>query len=306
MMQNEAQPMASSLLRFIALDEDFRLVACENTALVREAAARHGLRGLAAVALGRALGAVQLLATLSKGDERVTLQIIGDGPLRGVMADAWSDGRARGYVSEAVDEPASPDVRPRVSKVLGRRGTITLYRDMGLKDLYQGTGELIQGEIDEDVESYLRVSEQVPSAVGCEVLLDESGEVSRSVAFLVQGMPGTKEQEGDFVREAQHRLRTGLLRQHLLAGETDLALMAATLVEGALLRQLSETPLRFECPCNHERVTRALTTLGPEELEAMAEKDEGTELACQFCSMVYPVSAEELRSLASSLRSTLN
>lgn len=285
------------LLRFISKDGCFRLVSCVNTSVVREVVRRHGLSGLAAAALGRTLTAAQLLATLTKGNERVTLQLVGSGPLRGVVADAWSSGKVRGYVHEPVVVHHRGRGRPRVSRVLGRQGSVTVFRDLGLKEVYQGTGSLIQGEVDEDVEGYLRQSEQIPTALGCEVLLGDAAEVLASVGLMVQSMPGTREQEGDPVREAQHFLRTGGLRRAIERGTLDPALLAAEVVSGHEIRELSRTTLSFSCLCSKERVARALLTLGPAELKEMIEEDGGAELSCHFCGTVYRAAGDELQGL---------
>ncbi|MFN3200840.1 MAG: Hsp33 family molecular chaperone HslO [Bradymonadia bacterium] len=168
-----SEPTTDNLHRFISLDHSFRVVAAVNTEVVREACLRHNITGLAAVALGRALTAAQLMATLGKNEERITIQIRGSGPLRGIVVDAWSNGGARGYVTEPV-QVTPPEGRIWLYKLVGRQGTVTVQRDVGLKDIYQGTRELVQGEVDEDIEGYLRNSEQIPSALGCDVILDEA------------------------------------------------------------------------------------------------------------------------------------
>jgi len=292
----------SRLHRLLATDSSFRALACDTTELVSEAARRHGVSGLAAVALGRTLTAAQLLATLTKGTERITLQLVGDGPLRGVVADAWSDGRTRGYLHEKLLLPHTGPRRPSLRRALGAVGTVTVFRDLGLKEIYQGHGAFNMGEVDEDVEAYLRVSEQVPTALGCEVLLDDAGQAVRVAAgVMIQAMPGTQEQEGDPVREAQHALRTGVLRHALEGGERDPDLLAATVVPGYALRRLSVTPLSFHCPCDRSRVEGALLTLGVDELRKILQEDGGTTLGCHFCGEQYALDAEDLQALISGL-----
>lgn len=304
--EGQSPSAADQLVRLLSVDGSFRVVACVNTSVVQEAARRHDLTGLAAVALGRALTAGQLLATLTKGDERISLQLTGDGPLRGLMVDAWANGDVRGYVHEPVLAEHEGSGRPWVASVLGRNGVVQVFRDLGLKDLYQGTGTLTVGEVDEDLETYLRVSEQIPSALGCEVLLDEAGAVIASAGVLVQAMPGTKEQEGDPVREAQHRLRTGVLRRSLSEGARDPCFLAAQLVADFLLRILFTGPVRFHCPCDKERVTRALITLGPVELEGMVQDLHGAEVTCHFCANRYTFGEAEVLALIQEIRAKLN
>ncbi len=296
-----------TLRRYISLDGTFRVVVCLNTAAVAEAITRHRLVGLAAVALGRTMTAAQLLATLTKGEERVTLQVVGDGPIRGVVADAWSNGGVRGYVYEPAVLPLGEGPKRQwVSKAIGRSGVVTVFRDLGLKDIYQGHGTLVQGEIDEDVEGYLRTSEQIPTALGCETILRGDGEVLVSGGIMVQAMPGTKEREGDPVREAQHRLRTGYLRKALEAGDRDLAALAAGLVEGHLLKALADVPLEFTCPCSRQRVLDALATLGPKELESMIREDGRVETTCRFCGERYVIPGQELERILQDLKRRLN
>jgi len=156
------------------------------------------------------------LATLTKGEERVTVQIKGDGPIGSITADANGHGQVRGYVANPTGGGSLPPGRPRLATVVGQRGIINVVRDLGLKELYQGQIPLVTGEIDEDVEAYLRVSEQVPSALGCEVVLDDHGAVVAAGGLLLQALPGG---EADSLRETQHLLRTGRLYELLAAGE---------------------------------------------------------------------------------------
>ena len=199
-------PESDHLIRAISEEANLRLVAAVTTELVAAAARRHGLSPSATLALGRTLTSGLLLATLTKGDERVSVQLLGDGPLGSVTVDATAKGDVRGYVLHPEAGPVAVHGRGNVAAVLGRHGVVNVLRDLGLKELYQGQVALTTGEIDEDIEAYLRSSEQVPSALGCEVLLDASGQVVGAAGVLVQSLPG-----GDFesVREMQHALRTG-------------------------------------------------------------------------------------------------
>ena len=298
--RSEDAPPTAVLSRCLATDDSFRVVACVNTDVVVEAATRHNLVGLDAMVLGRTLTAAQLLATLTKGDERVTVQVAGDGPVGGAVADAWSSGAARGHLRKTTGEMASKpwaEGRTWLTKHVGR-GLVTVLRDLGLKDIYQGVGAMRLGEIDEDVEAYLRVSEQIPSALGCEVRTDDEGRVVESVGVMVQSVPGTREQEGDAVRETQHRLRTGRLYRAVRDGFGDVEALAAHMVEGFPIRALVRTTLRFTCRCDRERVTAALLTLGAGELLDIARTDGVAAATCHFCSRRFEVGESELRALA--------
>ena len=280
--------MAGEIIRAVVGAGAARVVAAVTTAAVAEAARRHRTAGVATVALGRAATAGLLLATLTKGEEGVTVQLLGDGPLGTVTVDAGSTGRVRGYV-------ARPEVAAGTVAAAVGHGLVSVIRDLGLRDRYSGSAAIVSGEIDEDLESYLTASEQVESALGCAVVLD-GGAVAAAGGVLVQALPG-----GDgaaLVAAARRRLRAGTLDAALAAG-TALALAAAALAGLDGVEVLSAGPVGFHCPCSRERVVGALVLCGPAEIAAMLRDDGGAEVRCNFCNERYAVGREELERLLS-------
>ena len=191
------------LLRALDADKAIRVVGAVTTELVREAARRHGLRGAAAVLLGRGLTAGCLLATLTKrDDERVRIAVHADGPLGRVLVDAYGDGRVRGcYLSEraarihAWPGPGRASLGPLVGP-----GQLMVARDMGLANTYQGVVQLRSGELDEDLERYLSDSEQLPSVLRCHVVVGPDGDVVRAAGVLAQTFPGSEPERLDRLR----------------------------------------------------------------------------------------------------------
>lgn len=300
----DAAPARDEIVRFLVADDSVRVVATVTTELSREAARRHGAVGGTAVALARGATAGLLLATLTKGGERVTLQILGDGPLGGLTADATDEGDVRAYVKGETLVPGGPAHRVSLAEAVGRNGIVNVIRDLGLKERYSGQSPLVTGEIDEDVETYLRTSEQIESALGCEAVLDAGAEVCVAGGILVQCMPGDDARAAFgrmLVRETQHRLRTGELYDALVrpAGRALDALDVARIVVGDLgpARLLDRRPVRFFCPCSRERVIEALFLLGEAELAAMVSAQNEAEVFCNFCGERYAVSAFELEAL---------
>lgn len=296
--------MGDLLVRGIDRAAGLRVAVAVTTDLAQEAARRHGAEGLGACALGRALTSSLLLATLTKGNERVTLQLQGDGPLGGITADATA-GDVRGYPIHPERARRPCDGRGRVVEVLGRHGVVNVLRDLGLKERYQGQIALVTGEVDEDVEGYLRSSEQVPSALGCDVVV-EGGEVRASAGCLVQALPEEVASYGghaaslpseprgpDTVRAAQHALRIGVLWEALVRGGHSPRGLAET-VYGGPLEFLDERPLRFACRCSREKVEDSLTLLGTIDLDEMIAEDGRAEVTCNFCSSHYLVEREAL------------
>jgi molecular chaperone Hsp33 len=287
-------PPPDLLVRAIAPAEDLRIVAALTTDVVKEAARRHGLVGPTSVAIGRALTSGLLLATMTKGDERVTLQLAGDGPLGGVVADANSAGEARAYVRHPdLKAPAAVGKRPLIGTLLGS-GVLNVVRDLGLRELYQGQVELASGEIDEDVEQYLKTSEQVVSAIACDVVLADDGAVVRAGGVLVQALPGA---HSDVVRDAATRLRQGALFELLADGDPGARELAAQLSPVHPIEFLADRPVRFQCRCSRERIVDTMRLLSTKELDEMIAEDKAAEVTCNFCSARYAVSVDELRSI---------
>jgi molecular chaperone Hsp33 len=276
------------LIRGVGRNATVRVVAVTTTSVAAEAVVRHHLSPSAACAVGRALTSGLLLATLTKGGERVTVQLVGDGPIGAITVDV-TDGNVRGYA-------ARPDAGPKdsplpVAETLGRHGVVNVLRDVGLRDRYQGQIALTTGEIDEDLENYLRTSEQVPSALGCEVILD-GDRVRAAGGILVQSLPGS---DPDSVREVQHALRTGALYRLLAAGVSS-PLELAQKVSGIDDLEVLEAdrPVRFQCRCSDDRITSMLGLLGTVDLDEMIAEDKPAEITCNFCNAVYRVDRPEL------------
>ncbi len=283
------------------------MLAASTSELVREACRRHELTGAAAIALGRALTASCLMATLTKDRrERLRIEIQGDGALGSILIDAHGDGRARGCLSKRASLPTPlPAARWRgdgpasISHVVGRVGKVVVTRDVGLEQQYQGVVALRSGEVDEDLEQYLTTSEQLPSALGCEVALDNLGRVQRAGGVLCQTFPGGDAAEVERLRES---LRGGALRQLLSLHERTTSELIGYALAGQEHESMGASALRFQCNCGRDTARSVISTLGADDIDALAEEAGRTEVRCSFCGQAYELTAAELHALASELR----
>jgi molecular chaperone Hsp33 len=280
-----ADKLIRGLLRGVTGVVGARVVAVVTTGVVAEARRRHDLHEAGTVALGRAATAALLFATLSKSpEERVTLQVLGDGPLGSVTVDADGAGAVRGFVRNAEIALDVGGRRPSLRKVIGS-GLVAVIRDLGRGTLYRGSTEINAGEIDEDLEAYLAKSEQVESALGCDVVVGGA-----AGGVLVQCLPGG---DVEAVAAARRRLRDGELYVALAAGGDDAGDLARR-VAGDRMEILDERPVAFRCSCSRDRVASALALVGAAELRAMLDEDGGAEVTCNFCRERYRIGREEL------------
>jgi molecular chaperone Hsp33 len=275
-----------------------RVVSATTTQTVREITRRHDVRGVAAVALGRAVTSGLLLATLTKDEEQVTLQILGNGPLGGITVDARSSGRVRGYLRHGNGVPwvGASAARLSLAEAVGKQGVVNVVRDLGLAQNYAGQTALETGEIDSDVEHYLSTSEQIDSVLRCDTLVDGEGGVIASAGLLVQTLP---QAEGtalvEFIRQTWDEQR---LSQVLLEapGSVDAESLARRLLapmsESLLI--LESRPVTFACSCSRVRAAATLEMLHEEDLRAMILEDNQARVGCNFCGEQYTFSESEL------------
>jgi molecular chaperone Hsp33 len=256
---------------------------------------RHEAGPAATLALARGLTAGLLLATLTKDDERVTLQILGDGPLGGVTVDATSAGTARAYVKHPGGGLKPPvGGRPSLAAAIGRTGLVNVIRDVGFREPFSGQIALRTGEIDEDVEAYLEKSEQVVSALACDALLGPDGALDFAAGILVQALPGSD--GAALVAAASVLIADGEFLRALAGARRDGEGVVAAVLGQRLgtVQVLDRRPVTFACPCSRARAGTSLALLGEAELAAMILDDGKAEVICNFCRARYEFDETEL------------
>ena len=287
------------LVRVIAKDAPVKAMAITATGIVERARAIHDTWPVATAALGRLLMAASMMGDMLKEEKgSVTLRVRGGGPLGSVTAVSDSEGNVRGYVQNpAVDVPRKAHAKLDVGAAVGFDGDLTVIKDMGMKEPYVGSVQLVGGEIAEDIAAYYAESEQIPSACALGVLIAPDQTVQAAGGYLIQLLPGAD----DSVISAIERgiAKVGAVSAKLDAGLSPLELLKEVLCEFEL-EVLETSPVEYRCYCSAERVSRALISMGREELTNLMEEQEHTELTCQFCDKVYHYSREDLKNLLDS------
>jgi molecular chaperone Hsp33 len=282
------------LVRTLSADGQLSVRAVVATRLVADAAARHGTAPTATAALGRALMGAILLASDAQDDETIQLQFRGDGVLGTVTAIGRTDGGVRGYVGN----PAA-DLPPRAGKLdvggaVGRGILSVVRHHPSWREPYLGVVPLRTGEIAEDLAGYLLESEQRPAAVALGVFLEADGSVGAAGGFMVHVLPGASE-------EAVAQLEANVLALPAPSEMLRAGLCADDVVDRLLGSLGSGRRVRlepaFHCGCGRERILRAITLLGRDELREIASADEPLEVRCEFCGARYSLLPDEVASL---------
>jgi len=292
------------LIRATGADGTIRAAACVATQLVETARQLHNTSATATAALGRALIANIFLALNLKGEDVVTLRIMGDGPLGAVITQADASFNVRGYVQEPnVDLPSNSLGKLDVGGAVGRNGFVYVTKDLGLKEPYTGCSEIVSGEIGDDIAYYLNQSEQTPAAVGVGVLVDKDLSCLAAGGFFIQALPGA---DPEALAKLEANIQgidsvTSLIRQGMTPQE-----MLALVFGDIPFEILGEEAWQFKCTCNREKLEKILLSLGEKELTDMLEKDGQAELRCHFCNRYYKFDKAELEKLLAQGREDTN
>lgn len=282
--------MNDYMLRVLAREAGVRAFVCVTGATVLEARRRHQAGPAATVALGYGLTGAALLGALLKIRQRVALKVEANGPLRKVVAESDSNGRLRGYVGEPGWQ-APPEVDPhRIRATLGSLGLLTVVKDLGLKELYEGVIPLQTGLLDSDLVYYLTHSEQVPSLVEIGVKLDAGGALLAAGGLLIEHMPGHEVAALSTI--AEHLDDMAPLAEVLARGQSPEEILAQIFAE-LPYEVLERHELRFECSCSWARSEKALLTLSRSDMEALIAEGQAV-VDCHFCGERYIFGREAL------------
>lgn len=283
-------------IRVIDKTGHVKAIAITAKDLVEEARTIHRATPLATAAMGRALMAASMMGSQLKEEQgAVTLTIKGGGPLGTVMAVSDCNGWVRGYVGDpTVELPLKAPGKLDVGAGIGQDGTLTLIKDIGLKEPYVGTVPLVSGEIAEDVTSYFAVSEQVPTACALGVLVDTDCSVRKAGGYLIQLLPGATDADIDCIEAGIATL--GPITAALDAGLSGEEVLRRAL-SGFELEVLERGEVKYHCTCSRHRMERALVSMGAKDLRELIEDQGEAELTCQFCDKAYHFTRSELEAI---------
>ena len=292
--------MRDEIVRAMTSDGYVKAVAVTGRDVVERARQIHTLLPMAPAALGRALMGTSMLGDMLKTEKgSVTMQIKGGGPLGTILAVSDYEGNVRGYVQNPnVDIIEKYEGKLDVGAAVGgehvENGTLTIIKDIGMKEPYVGAIGLWSGEIADDLAMYFVESEQIPTVCALGVLLAKDQSVTSAGGYIIQLLPGATEEIIEKIERGVQRV--GAVSAAFESGMDAEAVLRAVLSEFEV-EVLEKRPIEYRCYCDRERVTRALISMGRGEMEALIEEQGEAELTCQFCDAVYHYSKEELEAI---------
>ncbi len=287
--------MSDYMVRMTAAGAQIRAFAVTSRNLVETARKVHNTSPVVSAALGRLMSGGVMMGAMLKGEkDLLTLQVSGDGPVKGMTVTADGKGNVKGYAIEPQAMlPPSPAGKLDVGGAVGR-GMLRVIKDMGLKEPYVGQTDLQTGEIADDLTYYFASSEQVPSSVGLGVLMERDNTVRAAGGFIVQLMPFVE--EGTIARLEQNLAAFSTVTQVLDEGKSPEE-MLGLLLAGMEPETLETLPVQFHCSCDKKRVEKAIISIGKKEIGEMISEGKEIEVNCHFCNTSYQFTVEELKGL---------
>ncbi|MDO4520041.1 MAG: Hsp33 family molecular chaperone HslO [Erysipelotrichaceae bacterium] len=276
-----------------ALGGQVRIHAARTTALVEESRKAHQCMATSAAALGRVLSATAIMASdLKNPQEKITSIMNGHGPAGTVLAQADGAGNVRGFISDPNLYIVREDGHLAVGQAIGRNGTLSVIKDLGLKEPFTGVAQIQSGEVGDDYAYYFAISEQTPSIVGVGVLVNPDSTIQAAGGIFIQLMPGASEEAIEKCEKVAAALRP-------VSSLIDEGLEPADIVrmyfEDAEI--IGERDVRWYCSCSRERFAGALKTLQVKDLQEMIDDGKGAEIRCEYCNTYYRFTPAEVREL---------
>jgi molecular chaperone Hsp33 len=284
--------MKDYLVKAYAFDGTVRIYAATTTQLVAYSQKIHDLWPTSAAAFGRLLTATVIMGAMYKGDQELTIRVDGDGPLGGMVATTNAHGHVRGYVGNNHVFLQYDSGKLNVGQAVGN-GFIHVTKDLKVKDMFTSSSEIQTGEIGDDFAYYFTKSEQIPSAVGLGVLVNDDNTILSSGGFILQAMPGCTEET---ITQIEEILRTMRPVSDLIQDKTTPEELVALLTNNEY-RLLEHLELEYKCNCDRDKFERGLISLGIEELEHFLHDDDDVETVCHFCNTTYKFTNQDIEAL---------
>lgn len=288
------------MIRAIDTDKSFRIFAVKSTGVVEEARRNHHTSPTASAALGRTLTIGLMMGYMMKNDDdKLTVKINGGGPLGTILVTTDNSGNIKGYVDHPeVDVERKENGKLDVGAAVGINGKITVIKDIGLRDPYVGTSDIVTGEIAEDLALYFFLSEQTSSAIAAGVLVNPDESIKSAGGLIVQPLPDISDEGIKKLEDLFAKMKS---ISECFDNDNDIEDIVKDIFKDFDIKINEKIPVQFKCDCSDERIQGVLVSLGKHELEEIIKEDKGAEITCNFCNKNYQFNEEELEQIVKSM-----
>lgn len=288
--------MKDHLIKAIDKTGSIRILLASTTNLVEDARNIHNTSPTASAALGRSLTAGVLMGSMMKNErDTMTLKISGNGPAGRIFVVAKNNGRVKGEMTNpAADVPSRADGKLDVGRLVGKDGNLTIIMDLGLKEPYVGSSNLVTGEIAEDLANYYYRSEQTPSVVSLGVLVDKDISIKAAGGYIIQLLPDVSEED---IEKIENSLKTIKPISNMIDSGLTLEEIMGEALKDFEMHILDSSEISYECDCNEDRIKKVLKSIGDQEIKNIIAEDGKAEIVCHFCNTKYGFNKEELEEL---------
>lgn len=279
--------------KYLAFQGKVNIICAETTNLVEEARKTHDLSPVATATLGRMLTMGAIMGTRIKGDDSITLQIKGNGPIGNVTCVTDGKSNVKGYVGNPqIDLPLKQNGKLDVGSAVGAEGFLYVIKDLGLKEPYVGISPLVSGEIAEDFTKYFAESEQTPSVIALGVLVDNKG-VKKAGGYFITLMPDATEED---IKQLENAIQNTESISTMLNKNISLQEIAEKVTgDNNLMVMLGEIKPEYKCNCNKEKFIDGIMSLGKKGIEDIFKDQDKIETVCQFCNKKYEFTKDDIK-----------
>ena len=284
------------MIRALDKKKTFRLFMVRSTNTIEEARRHHNTTPTASAALGRTLTAGLMMGFMMKNErDRLTININGGGPIGTILTVSDNSGHVKGYADNPnVDLELKENGKLNVGCAVGTQGKLTVMMDIGMKEPYVGSTDLVTGEIGEDIAMYYYLSEQQNTAVALGVLVDTDYSIKSAGGFMVQTLPFIEDEDLDKLEVTLGKLKSV---SDYFDNDKDVEEVAKEIFSDFEIEITDKIPVSFSCDCSEERMEQALMTIGKKDLKEIIEEDGKIETVCHFCSKKYMFEGEKLNNI---------
>ena len=289
--------MKDYLIKAYGFNGTVRIYTAVTTNLVAHAQEIHDLWPTSAAALGRLLTNSVIMGAMYSEDQELTIRVVGDGPIGEMVATTTSYGEVRGYVSNPHVFLQYNSGKLNVGQAVGN-GFIHVTKDLKIRNMFTSSSVIQTGEIAEDFAYYFTVSEQIPSAVGLGVLVNDNNKILSSGGFILQVMPGCKTETIDKIEKIISKLIP--VSKMIEKGYSPEDIMNE--ISGNSYQHLQTLDLNYDCTCSREKFEKGLISLGKEQLNEIILEDKKIETVCHFCNSKYLFNEKNLKDLVNEIK----